>query len=302
MKKNNLITLVISLVLIAGIFSTIFIGNAKNNKSISYATNPELQSGNKKDDSEEVKIDENSKKEEVKKDRFEGMQLKDNKKGVPVIFYHSIEASKDNELKMSKEKFRKEMQYLKDNKYTTLTLDEFYDYIKNNKSIPENSILITFDDGYVDNYTNAYPVLKEFGFNATIFVITDMIGNHYDYLTRDQIKEMSQNGIDIASHTAGHENLLEISKKNQVETLKKSKEVLEDITGKKIEYVAYPFGDFNDITIEATKEVGYKMAFSTIRGWSDGNDDSYKIKRVYISAFISDEDFKSRVSNPNYKR
>ena len=76
--------------------------------------------------------------------------------------YHSISYEKGNILRVSKENFRKQMKYLKDNNYTTLTLDELYNYMKTGKIVPKKPIVITFDDGYKDNYTNAYPILKEF--------------------------------------------------------------------------------------------------------------------------------------------
>ncbi|MHC9416870.1 polysaccharide deacetylase family protein, partial [Clostridium perfringens] len=102
----------------------------------------------------------------------------------------------NNELLVNPEKFKEQLQNLKDNNYTPITLDELYEYLRNNKPIPEKSVVITLDDGYKGNYEYAYPLLKEFKFTATIFVISNYVGAQ-DFMTADQLKEMSNNGIEI---------------------------------------------------------------------------------------------------------
>ncbi|MCJ7691048.1 MAG: polysaccharide deacetylase family protein, partial [Clostridiaceae bacterium] len=94
-------------------------------------------------------------------------KVKHNDKGIPVLMYHAIGYEKGNTARVPKENFKEQMKYLKDNGYVTLTLDEAYDFFSNNKPIPEKSVVLTFDDGYVDNYVEALPILKEFGFKAT---------------------------------------------------------------------------------------------------------------------------------------
>ncbi|MEL7598058.1 MAG: polysaccharide deacetylase family protein, partial [Clostridiaceae bacterium] len=112
--------------------------------------------------------------------------------GVPVLMYHSIGYEKDNPVRLPVENLEKQMKYLKDNNYTTLSLDELYDYFENNKPIPEKSIVLTFDDGYLDNYTKLYPVLKKYGLKGTIFVITKAIDKEKDYLLSSQLKELDK--------------------------------------------------------------------------------------------------------------
>jgi peptidoglycan/xylan/chitin deacetylase (PgdA/CDA1 family) len=225
--------------------------------------------------------------------------LKWNDKGIPVIMYHSVKYEKDNPVRISKENFGSQMKYLKDNNYTTLSLDELHEFLENNLPVPEKSVVLTFDDGYVDNYTTAYPILKEYGFKATVFVITDVIGTG-EYLTESQIKELDKNGIDIQSHTVKHENLSELSYDKQLTTLKESKEVLEKLLDKKIEYIAYPFGKYNVNTVRAVEVAGYKLALTTAGKWSDKTDGIYTLDRVYISGFHDIETFKTRISSPTY--
>ena len=127
-------------------------------------------------------------------------QVNNNK--IPILMYHSISYEKGNTVRVPKENFKEQMKYLKDNNYTTLNLDELYIYMKTGKIIPKKPIVITFDDGYKDNYTNAYPILKEFKLKATVFVITDTIDTAKNYLTSNEIKSMDANNIRIESHTA----------------------------------------------------------------------------------------------------
>lgn len=247
-------------------------------------------------------VDQNKDKTtKVKKERdFKEGPLKYNDSSVPVLMYHSIDYEKGNELRVPKEKFKEQMQYLKDNGYTTLTFDELYNFLINNKPIPEKSVVITFDDGYEDNYSNAYPILKEFGFNATIFVITNAIDNEKAFLTSAQLNEMDQNGIDIESHTLAHDELNKLPYDKQVETLRGAKEFIEKKLNKEVKYIGYPFGKWNDDTIKALKETGYTMAFTTVGGWSNKSQGIYTLRRVYISANHDINEFKRRLTNPKF--
>ena len=225
-----------------------------------------------------------------------------NNKSIPVLMYHSIDYEEGNELRVPKEQFKEQMKYLKDNGYTTLTLNELYNFLEKNKPIPEKSIVITLDDGYVDNYTNAYPILKELDINATIFVVTSTIDKDKNTLTSKQIKEMDEYGIDIASHTYNHDKLDDLAYEKQLETMKKSKEDLEKILNHKVDFIAYPYGKWNEDTIKAAKDAGYKMAFTTDGTWSNKENGIYSLDRVYISSLRDMENFKERITNPNYNK
>lgn len=261
------------------------------------------ESSNTKKDTNKTKVEE---KKQVKKEdeirEFKKEPLIYNDKRIPVLMYHSIDYEKGNELRLPKENFREQMKYLKDNGYTTLSLDELYNFLVHNKPVPEKSIVITLDDGYVDNYENAYPIIKEFGFKAAIFDVTSNIDKNPKTITSKQIKEMSENGITISSHTVNHDQLDILSYEKQLETMKKSKEDLEKILGKKVNYIAYPYGKWNKNTLKAAKEAGYTMAFTTDGSWSGKDDGIYGLNRVYISGAKGMDDFKYRITNPNYNK
>ena len=112
---------------------------------------------------------------------------------------------------------------------------------------------------------------------------------------------MEKYGVDIESHTVNHDNLKMLSKDKQLKTLTQSKKALEKILNKQINFFAYPYGGYNKSAIEAVKEAGYKMAFTTDGKWSSINDGIFSLHRVYISSFYDMKVFESRISNPNYK-
>ena len=209
--------------------------------------------------------------------------LRDDKIKIPVICYHSInkDPSGKSPIIISPEKFRQHLKAIKDNGYTTLTMTQFNDYILGDKPIPEKSVLLTFDDGYMDNYTNAFPILKEFNMNATIFVISSYLDGK-EYMSPSNVKEMSDYGIDIESHTVSHLRLSELSYEQQLNELKNSKDALEKLTNKPVVSIAYPEGKYNEDTTKAVKEAGYSMGFTIDRGYVGVGDDTVKLNRLCV--------------------
>lgn len=220
---------------------------------------------------------------------------------IPVLMYHSISENKNRLFIQSKQKFIRDMKYLVDNEFNTITMDELYDFIIYNKPVPKKPVLITFDDGYVDNYNIAYPILKEFNLKATIFVVTDFVDKGNNFLSIEQMKEMLQNGIDIQSHTKAHEKLNKLSYEDQFKTLKESKYFLEQKLNKKVRYIAYPYGKYNIDTLKAAKEAGYVMAFTTEGSWTSRNNGILTLNRVLVSGMGSLKTFDYKMNNPNYK-
>ncbi|MFL0251982.1 polysaccharide deacetylase family protein [Clostridium neuense] len=224
-----------------------------------------------------------------------------NNESIPVLMYHSIpDASSGNIMEVSKGQFEEEMKYLKDNGYHTLSADEFYDFIVKDKPVLKKSVLITFDDGYENQYKNAYPVLKKYKFNAVMFIITDYLDKGTLYLKSNELKTMSDNGISIESHTTNHAKLDKLSYKDQFKTLRDSQNKLEGICNKAVRFIAYPYGYFNKDTVEASQKSGYIMAFTTSGKWANINKGVYAVNRIYIFPQFNLGDFKSRITNPNY--
>ncbi|KZL89993.1 polysaccharide deacetylase family protein [Clostridium magnum] len=301
-NKHRKLAVIVSILFILGLITfdlvNSFKAESKNQRLVSESLN-DIQ----KDKSvKEVYLNNVKYNNTIKEREFKGENLKYNDKSVPVLMYHSIDYEKGNELRVPKGAFREQMSYLKQNGYTTLTLDELYDFFINNKPVPNKSIVITFDDGYKDNFENAYPVLKEFGFNATIFIITSTVDANKNYLTSPQIKELEENGIDIESHTVKHEQLDKLTYAEQLTTLKNSREYIEKLLGKQKKYTAYPFGKWNDDTIKAVKEAGYSMVFTTESGWGNKSQGIYELHRVYVSANCNLKEFERRITDASYNK
>ena len=222
--------------------------------------------------------------------RFEGLTLTDSDIGIPVLYYHSIEPSESNELILAPERLREQLQYIKDAGYTTLTMREVYDHLVNNAPIPEKSILITFDDGYMDNYTYAYPLLKEFNMKATIFLMTVGVDEGF-YISSDQMKEMSDYGIDIECHTINHVRLGELSYEEQLKEITESRDFIEKVTGKDVISIAYPYGNYNDDTLRAVQDAGYSLAFGISNGKANRTDNIFALNRIYVNSLETMDQF-----------
>ena len=292
---NNIMNIILVSLIILGIFVVILIFLKTPDDSTSNSLNSETKTVTSTEEIPEVPVE--APKEVTKvKDPFEGLTLTDQNVGVPVLYYHSVNPTEANEVIISPTKLKEQLQFVKDSGYTTLTMTQLNDYLINNKSIPEKSILITFDDGYTDNYTNAFPILKELNMNATVFIITSGIDSGY-YMSSSQLKEMSDYGIDIESHTVNHLHLNQLSYEKQLEELKNSRDKLKSIINKEVTTVAYPFGDFNDDTKRAVKDAGYTFAFTTNRGYADRDDSPILLDRIYVSSKYTMENFKDRLLN-----
>ncbi|MBU3180176.1 polysaccharide deacetylase family protein [Clostridium psychrophilum] len=228
------------------------------------------------------------------------LSFKYNNESVPVLMYHSIGTSKLNPYVVSTARLNLDMKYLKDNGFTTLSTDELYDFMVKNKPLPKKSVLITFDDCYEDNYTNAFPILKKYNFKATIFVITGFLDKGKQFLTSTQLKEMQKNGIDIESHTNLHQKLGTYTYASQLKILKTSKEYLEKTLHKNVKYISYPHGSYNLDTLKAVNAAGYKMAFTTNGRWTSISNGILSLNRVFISGFHHSNSFKTRVNHSWY--
>lgn len=293
-KKKIVLSTICSILLVITVL-VVIIGYIMEKHSIN-PINRKAQNATTETSKQSVEIlDNKTKPTKQNINRFEGFKLTSENKGIPVLCYHDVNPAQSNELLLAPEKFKEQMKYLKDNGYLPLTLDELYSFLRENKPVPEKSVVITFDDGYRSNYTYAYPILKELGFKATIFVISDFIDNDL-YMTKTQLKELSDYGLDIESHTAKHEDLSLLNKEMQVETMIKSKETLESLLGKKVNYIAYPFGRMNGDTKKAAEIAGYKLGFNLQQGLADRIDNIYNIDRIYISNNHSMDEFIKRVT------
>ena len=200
---------------------------------------------------------------------------------VLVLNYHKID-NKHHSLAVTPADFESQLKYLADHGYHSISPDELCEGLAGTGSLPENPVLITFDDGYKDNYTTAFPLLKKYGFKATIFAVTSFLGKYPQYFTWEQAREMEENGISIQSHTATHRSMTDLSDEELRTELVESKRKAEEELGHPVEYIAYPTGTYNLHIAEMVKEAGYKAAFTIKYGNVDEASNIYALERVPI--------------------
>ena len=198
-----------------------------------------------------------------------------------VLNYHQI-ADKDIYLAVPPSVFDMQMKYLVDSGCVTITPDELYAGLNGELELPEKPVLITFDDGYIDNYTNAFPILKKYGLHATVFVIPAFTSVNPGYMTWEQLKEMEANGITVESHTLTHPKLEELPDDEIRSELLNSKSLLEQNLGHPIEFLAYPTGTYNLHIAGIAQAAGYKGAFTIKYGIVDKGSNFFALERVPI--------------------
>lgn len=219
-----------------------------------------------------------------------GFTYKNPKKPIPVLTYHRVndEVYDAKVPTVSVRQFEKQMKYLKKRGYQTITEKELLDYYSGSRvKLPKKPILITFDDGWRDNYENAYPILKKYGFTATIFLATGKVGEK-EYLTWDMIKEMYSNGIAFGGHTRNHINLSKVDFTTAEKEIKWSFEDIEKNLGVKPLSFCYPYGggDLNKSIQSIVKKSGFQIAFASYNyGINMGNVNVMAIRRILMPRF-----------------
>ena len=251
--------------------------------------------------------------DKIEKKYFE-LYVDKKKYDIPVIMYHRVINNSENEgvhgTYIYENIFREHMQYLKDKNYTVITFKDL-DRIgwRNRFEKDKKYIFITFDDGYKDNYDLAFPILKEFGFKATIFLMGSSTYNEWDVnasgekefplMSAEMIKEMQDYGIEFGAHTFNHPKLNTLSNEEIKYQIVDVKKPLEEKIGKEIITFAYPYGILNDYAKEMAKKAGYTFALATDSGSVCLSDDLYQIRRIAIFPNTNLFSFKRKIAG-NY--
>ena len=218
---------------------------------------------------------------------------------VIVLNYHKID-NMHISLSVKPEDFERQMKYLTEHNFHSITPQELYAALVDGAELPENPVLITFDDGYMGNYTNAYPILKKYGLKATIFVITGFLDRAQPgYFTWGQAAEMEASGlINIESHTVTHTSLTDLTEEQVKMELERSKNDIERRLGKQVDFLAYPTGTYNLHIAALVKEAGYKGAFTVKYGNVDRASNVFAIERVPV--FHTENTYRSFLERLQY--
>ena len=209
---------------------------------------------------------------------------------IPILTYHSIDGS-NSVISTAPNIFRLQMRFLRENNYNVLSLSKLVELFTQNKTIVPKTVTITFDDGFRNFYTQAFPVLEEYGFDATVFLVADFCGKHNDWagnpsalprselLSWREIKELNENGIEFGSHTRTHPDLTRISNTEARRELTESKSIIEEKLGTKVSTFAYPFGKYNP-QIKRIAEYNYDAACSVNLGKTQPDSDFFSLARI----------------------
>ena len=227
------------------------------------------------------------------------------RKQIPILCYHQVRNWKERDGKVGKDyivevqNFKDQIKMLVDSGYHTILPDQLYAYLNTGAALPAKPIMLTFDDTDLDQFITVNPILKKHGYKAVYFIMTVSIGKKgkfVDYMSADQIKQLSDEGNVIGSHTYDHKNFKKYAGKDWEEQLDKPTKKLENITGKKITEFAYPFGLWNAEGIPELKKRGFKMAYqlSTKR---DEKDPIFTIRRIIASGYWSPKTLSNSIKN-----
>jgi peptidoglycan/xylan/chitin deacetylase (PgdA/CDA1 family) len=220
---------------------------------------------------------------------------------VPILMYHGIRNGLGNkaayfETNTSPETFAAHVRYLHDRGYTPITLSQALAYNKGQFEC-ERPVVITFDDGFKDFYTHAMPVLSQYSFSATMFVVSDFAGtNQAGFLGNEcmswtEVREIQSLGIEIGSHTVSHPVLYDLSKRDLALELSTSREAIEEKTGRQVVSFSYPFAfpeqdqPFVNTLRALLQESDYQNGVSTIIGTAGPSDDPFFLPRLPINAY-----------------
>jgi peptidoglycan/xylan/chitin deacetylase (PgdA/CDA1 family) len=231
--------------------------------------------------------------------------------GFPILTYHSIDES-GSVISTAPGVFRRQMRFLRENDYRVVSLSRFVEDLSENDILPEKTVVLTFDDGFQNFYAEAFPVLDEYGFAATVFLVTDYCGKYNDWagnppelprsrmLSWREIKELSAKGIEFGAHTKTHPDLTKTANGKIKIEIAESKAAIENALGEPAETFAYPYGKFDDSVKEIAGKY-FKAACSTNLGKVRAGSDLFSLERL-DAYYLSNPKIFSSLSTRSFDR
>lgn len=216
------------------------------------------------------------------------------RKQVPVLCYHQIRDWREKDSKSARDyiipvaTFKAQIKMLADSGYNSIQPDQLYNYLAYGDPLPPKPVMLTFDDTDYDQYSVGAKVLDQYGFKGVYFIMTVSIGKKgkVHYMSKEDIKDLSDRGNAIGSHTYDHQNFKKFSGDDWVTQIEKPTATLEAITGKKIVDFAYPFGLWNSEGIPELKKRGFRSAYALAQK-RDEKEPLYTIRRIIASGYWS---------------
>ena len=217
---------------------------------------------------------------------------------VPILVYHNLGPQSKGRLVLGAPQFEQQMRYLKAQGYRVVSLAEFLEWMQLKRQLPKRAVVLTFDDGYRAFREHAYPVLKELGFTATLFVYTDYVGAGRNALTWDELRALAAEGFDVQAHSKSHADLRRASGESEAQYARRMEAELAEpaklfqrYLGRPSPILAYPYGRADDEVVAKVKEHGYIAAFTVRRQGSPAFVQPLRVHRSQIYSEMSLEDF-----------
>ncbi len=219
-----------------------------------------------------------------------------------VLMYHRVDhvrpdaGALERDLTVSPEDFERQVKHLIQSGFRIVRLSEIEDAVINRRPFTGLKVAITLDDGYVDSYTKAFPILKRYNAPATVFLVTGTVGTK-GHLSWEQIEEMRRFGIEFGSHGVHHLDLTRLRLTQLDLELRASKAQIEAKCGVEVTALAYPAGEYNSFVIERVKSAGYKTAWRKSGGALTPYDNPFALPRLRVSGSDTLKSFPWKLSN-----
>ncbi len=220
---------------------------------------------------------------------------------LPILMYHHIcpfDASQPKRWQLAPEDFESQLRYLSDHGFHSVALADWQQAVVTQMPLPGNAVLLTFDDGYLDFFTYAWPLLQKYGFSASVFIITDQAGVQFEgqpLMDWHQIKQLKKAGIEFGSHSAQHLSIPSLGYADMVREGWRSRITLEEKLETPVRAFCYPFGDSDPIVRHLIGACGYEMGLSLGARRSSFSDDLLNLSRIEVEGTDSIKDFASKL-------
>lgn len=217
---------------------------------------------------------------------------------VPILCYHNLGPQSKGRLLLAGSQFEQQMRYLKAQGYRVITMSDFLDWLQGKRQLPKRAVVLTFDDGYKAFREYAYPVLKELGFSATLFVYTDYVGAGRNAFTWDELRALAAEGYDVQAHSKTHGDLRRATGETDAQYSARMQAELGDPLklfqrnlGRVSHLIAYPYGRVDDDLVKKANEHGYVAGFTVRRQGSPAFVSLFRINRSQVYSEMSMDDF-----------
>ena len=209
---------------------------------------------------------------------------------VPILMYHYIRPLPDpsldrlgHNLSVSPGDFTAQMDWLRDNGFNPVTISDLRAYLDGKRALPGRPVVLTFDDGYLDFYTTAWPILKQHHFKSVAYIVSGFAQDpRTNYMNAEQVREVARAGVEIGSHTVTHADLVRTPPSEVVWQLTESKRVLEGMIGGPVDDFCYPAGRFDPSVVQAVRDAGYQSATTTHDGATHDLNGRFTWDRVRV--------------------